>query len=108
MRRQAILLMLGPLLAACGGDDGPASAPSVIDREVFIEAYVDLRVAAAGRPEYVVTDEDREGIMTRHGIDAESLRRFAEFHGRDVDFMNEVWTEVESRLRSRSESGGDG
>jgi hypothetical protein len=103
MRRQAIWFALLSLTTACGGGQTtPGDEP--IDREVFIETYVDLRVAAAQAGDFVVPTEEREEILARHGVTAESLLRFADVHGRDVEFMNEVWAEVERRLAERQPS----
>jgi hypothetical protein len=89
------------LAAACDGDaQGPAPA-DVIDRGTFIETYVDLRVAAVTSTEFRVSAEQRAEILARHGVDGEGLLRFADAHGRDLDYMNEVWAEVEARIQDR-------
>jgi hypothetical protein len=101
MRRQATplraaLLAVSVLAAACGAPDA-----DTIDREVFIEAYVELRLAALDSEDFEVAPDQRAEILARHGVDQEGLLRFADVHGRDVDFMNEVWSEVERRLEER-------
>ena len=109
MRRQAIaaiaraaaLILLVQAASACGG---PASGGEAIDREVFIETYVELRLAALDSDDFAVPPAEREEILARHGVDQEALLRFADVHGRDVDFMNEVWADVESRLEQRRSS----
>ena len=96
----AIALML--LATACGGDaQGPVPA-DVIDRETFIETYVDLRVAAVTSTEFRVSPEQRAEILTRHGVDGDGLLRFADAHGRDLDYMTEVWAEIEVRIQDRA------
>ncbi len=96
MTRRAIALAL-TLTAACGGgNDVPAD---VIDREAFITTYVDLRLATLETPDFRIPAERRAEILANHGVDGESLLRFAEVHGRDLDYMNEVWTEVETRMQ---------
>jgi hypothetical protein len=106
MGRQAIaaaravaLVALTSLAAACGEPTPPGGEP--IDREVFIETYVELRLAALAAEDFVVPPEEREEILARHGVDQEGLLRFAEVHGQDVDFMNEVWAEVERLIEER-------
>jgi hypothetical protein len=102
MQRRARVLagFLGPLLAVCGGGvDVPAD---VIDREAFVATYVDLRRAAIASAEFQLTDEQRADILARHGVDDESLVRFANVHGRDLDYMNEVWTEIDARLTAEA------
>ena len=108
MRRQATTLLL-PLLAVVGlaAGCGAPERPQPIDREVFIDAYVDLRLAALGNEDFEVEPEQRSEILERHGVDQDELLYFADFHGRDVAFMNEIWSEVERRLAERRPSDDD-
>ena len=95
----AVFLMLGA--ASCASDT--AEPPGdVIDRATFVDAYVDLRLAAVLSPDFRISAEEREEILARHAVRGEDLVRFAEAHGRDLEFMNEVWTEVEQRLQDSS------
>jgi hypothetical protein len=92
----AMLLMA----LACDGAEQDVPA-DVMDRETFIATYVDLREAVIATPDFRVTDEQRAAILARHGVDSESLIRFADAHGSDLDYMNEIWTEVETRIEGR-------
>jgi hypothetical protein len=87
-------LVLG-MLGACGTEADPAG---VIEREVFIATWVDLRAAAlvAGDP---LPEPERERVLGERGVTEEELLGFAEAHGDDPRFMAEVWTEIESRMR---------
>jgi hypothetical protein len=80
-------------VAACGADTA-----ETIDREAFIETYVDLRLAALDSDSLRLSAEDREEVLGRHGVTAADLETFAEVHATDLDFMRDVWTEVEVRL----------
>jgi hypothetical protein len=91
-------------LASCGGDTSPV-ASDVIDRETFIATYVDLRLAATEQSDFRVSPEQRAEVLARHGVSGEELIRFADVHGRDLEFMNEVWSEVETRFQDAS--GGE-
>ena len=91
----ALLLVATPLLHGC--DDLPASG-DVLDRETFIETYVDLRHAALASPDGEIDAAARDSVLALHGVTEEELLAFAEAHGRDVDYVREIWTEVESRL----------
>lgn len=102
MKRRIPAFALVVLSVACGGDaQGPAPA-DVIERETFIETYVDLRVAAVSANEFRVSAEQRADILARHGVDGDDLLRFADAYGGDLDYMNEVWTEVETRIQDRT------
>jgi len=70
----------------------------MIDREAFIETYVDLRVAALETETRQLSDEGRAEVLTSSGLTADDLVRFAEAHGRDLDFMRDVWNDVELRM----------
>ncbi|MDH3206219.1 MAG: hypothetical protein OEO79_06380 [Gemmatimonadota bacterium] len=73
----------------------------MIDRDTFIEAYVDLRAETMDLPDPTLPDEARDRILARHGVDAGSLVSFVEAYGVELEFMNGVWTEVERRLEAR-------
>lgn len=91
-------------VASCGGDTSGPARSDVIDRQTFVDTYVDLRLAAIETPEFRVSPQARDEILARHGVDAEDLVRFADAYGRDLELMNEVWTEIEARVQ---ESSGD-
>lgn len=86
---------------ACGGPSA-----DTIDREVFIATYVDLRVAALDTDTAKVGTEEREEVLRRHGVTAEDLTTFAEVHATDLEFMRDVWNEVELRLDRAPEDEG--
>lgn len=90
-------LLLGGLAGAAGGC-GPEAPEGVIGREVFIQAYVDLRVAALEAEDQQMTEALRAEVLARHGIEAEDLLEFAEVHARELEFMRDVWNEVEVRM----------
>jgi hypothetical protein len=92
-------LVLGVL--ACGG-------PSVdtIDRDAFIATYVDLRVAALDTDSARIASADREAILARHGVTEDDLTTFAEVHAENVEFMRDVWTDVEAAM-DREPPGSD-
>jgi hypothetical protein len=95
---------------ACGERDKLPVVEGVIDRETFIAAYVDLRAETLGGSELTLSDDERDEVLARHGADAEGLEAFVDAYGRELDFMNGVWTEVERLLEARPtpppEAGG--
>ncbi len=109
MRRGRALgaaLFVAAALAAAGCDDPGGEA---ISREQFVESYVALRVAELRSPGAVIPDAEREAVLAELEITEEDLVGFAETHGGDVGFMEEVWGEVESKLnqlRSRPDTVG--
>jgi hypothetical protein len=100
MKRTVAAAALLLALASCSSDTAEPAGGDVIARETFIAAYVDLRMAAVASPDFRLPPGARDEVLARHGVDAEDLVRFAEAYGRDLELMNEVWTEVEERFRS--------
>lgn len=86
--------VLALLIAGCGGDSGPET----IDRDVFVETYADLRIAAVQTDSQRIAVADRDSILAAHGVSAADLERFAEVHSVDLDFMRDVWNDVEQRM----------
>lgn len=84
------------LAAACGS--GTGDSPDSIESEVFIQTYVDLRTSALDTDSQRLAPVDRETILREHSVTVEELTHFAKSHGDDLDFMREVWNEVELRL----------
>ena len=69
-----------------------------VDREVFVAAYVDLRLAALQNPSAEVTASTRDSILNVHGVTAEQLLEFAQVRGRDAEYMQGVWNEITARM----------
>jgi hypothetical protein len=81
-------------LAACGGE----ASPETIDRDVFVSAYADLRIAAVETDSGRVAYTARDSILDALGVTEEDLTLFAELHAEDLEFMRDVWNEVELLL----------
>ena len=92
-RPLAVAVALAPLAGCVGA--GSESPPS---RESFVDVYVALRTAELRSPGAVIADGDRDRILAEHEVTEDDLLAFAEAHGRDAVFMEELWTEVQSRM----------
>ena len=88
-------LLTGFVLGCRGGDEA-----DLMTRAEFVSTYVDLRVAALRREDETLTDSARAAVLARHGVSEGDLLDFASTHGGDLEFMREVWNEVEARLDS--------
>ncbi|MFP3948431.1 MAG: hypothetical protein ACLFWG_06855, partial [Longimicrobiales bacterium] len=100
-------LLLPLVVGACGGEAEDAAAPEpTVSREAFISTYVDLRMAALRRPDTEITRGERERILEEHGVSSGELLRFVEVLSRDDPrAMQEVWAEIQDRVRrAREES----
>ena len=102
MRDKLALLALCFTHTACSGRIPPVANGTMIDRDTFVTVFVDLRLAAVESEDFVVTDSERDQILLSHGIDGESLLVFADVHGTDVEFMRDVWNEVEQLFGERT------
>lgn len=96
------LLAAGLLTAACGSEP----VIETIDRQDFIHTYADLRIAAVRTDSSRVAAAARDSILTAHGVTEADLMTFAEVHAGDLDFMRDVWNEVEL-LMDREDDGSD-
>ena len=85
------------LCGSCGGGatDMPEDTPG---RAEFIGVYLDLRTAALGLETADLGDEVRDSILSGYGVTAQDLLDFVDTHGEDVEFMRDLWTEVETRM----------
>ena len=123
--RSFLFIGLAVSLSACGGDAAGLDEDDVIDREVFIAVYVDLRAAALSTDDgkltdevfiavYVdlraaalstddgkLTDEARVEVLSRHGASEADVLNFAEYHARDLPFMRVLWDEIEVLLEAK-------
>lgn len=95
---RAVTVLACGAVPACGGSPAEAPASTSIDRETFIATYVELRVAAVRGGQSAIQDEQRADILQRHGVTEQSLFDFVSANGEDVDYMRQVWDEVERRL----------
>ncbi len=92
-------LLLGTLLAlaACGRESAPADP---ISREEYIDLYVEILRVADESPDSVTASERALAILTQRGVSQEDLLAFARNHSDDPEYLVELWSEIEERLRN--------
>ena len=92
---------------SCGG--GATHVPEdTAEREAFIGAYLDLRAAALNSETTEFGDEVRDSILAAYDVTGQDLLDFIDTHGEDVEFMHDLWAELEMRLIERLEqNAGD-
>lgn len=95
-RADAACLLAALTVSACS--TGSDAAEDTIDREVFIQTYVELRMSALDTDTQRLADPARDSILTSNGISVDDLFHFATIRGEDPEFMAEIWAEVEGRL----------
>ena len=99
--RTLLFIGLAVSLSACRGDASGLDEAEIIDREVFVAVYVDLRAAAVVTEDGEITDEAREKVLARHGTSETDVLNFAEYHAEDLVLMRQVWDEIEVLLEAR-------
>jgi hypothetical protein len=95
-------LLAGGLLClsfACGGEQAPEAA-GTIPRDIFVGTYVELRMAALHAPDGRVTPAAKAEILEAKGVTEADLLEYVDVHGARVQFMVEVWAEIDDTLRS--------
>ena len=102
-RPRIIVFMVSLALCwSCGG--GATDVPEdTAGREAFIGAYLDLRTAALNSETTEFGDEARDSILAAYGVTGQDLLDFIDTHGEDVEFMHDLWAELEVRLIERIE-----
>lgn len=86
------------LLFACGGERAP-EAGGTISRDVFVGTYVELRMAALHSPDGRVSPEAKAEILEAKGVTEADLLEYVDLNGARVQFMVEVWAEIDDTLR---------
>lgn len=91
--------VLGTLLAfaACQSDSAP---DDLISRKQYIDIYVEILRVADESPDSVVASERALAVLARHGVSEDELLAFARNHMDDPQYLVEVWSEIEERLRN--------
>ncbi len=102
-----IALSLGVASGACGGPT-PNEVVDTIDRETFIEVYVDLRSVALRKTSRKVNAAERDSLLAMHEVTEEDLRLFLQVYHTEVEFMRDLWNDVEARIALMLRTAGEG
>ena len=80
------------------GDGATDVTGDTAGRETFIGAYLALRSEAMSSGSTEMEDRVRDSILTIYDVTAQELLDFIDTHGEDVEFMRDLWTEIETRM----------
>lgn len=97
MRNLSILVLTSAFAFLVGCHD---PTREIIARDRFIATYVDLRVAALRSDSGEIPDTAKQRVLEAHGVTDEDLLRFVEIRSAELQFMRDLWNEVELRLDS--------
>ncbi len=90
--------MAAALLAAACDSGAPAPADD-LGRELFVDAYVELRLAAMRSPDGVIPAGERDRVLAELGSSEDGMLAFVDVHGEDLEFMKVLWEEIADRIR---------
>ena len=79
------------------------SRAEVQERERFISAYVDLRIWSLRMRTTQIGDAVRDSLLAAHDVTEDEFVHFVDTHGTDVEFMRDVWSDIETRISERQE-----
>lgn len=91
------VLTLG--FAGCGAEDPHPLADEAISKELFIEAYVQLRREGLRSPMMEISIDTRDRVLEEVGVTEEELFTFVEVWGSDGEFMVAVWDTIDSKMK---------
>jgi hypothetical protein len=96
-----VLMALGTLSLVSACKQGSVADP--ISREEYIDVYVQILQAAAEEPDSVAATERAREILASHGVSEDDLLTFARNHADNAEYLVEIWSEIENRLRNPEE-----
>ncbi len=91
----ALLAAVLSVAGACRSFEDEAS----LDRERYIDIYVEILRARAGAPDTAVAVDSTTAVLARHGVTEDDLDEFAWRHADDPGFLASAWGEIATRLR---------
>ena len=100
MRNVSFLFLTAFAIAAagCGDKDTNPRADEAISKELFIEAYVELRREGLRSPMMEISLETRDRVLKEVGVTEEELLKFVDVWGTHGEFMLEVWETIDSLM----------
>ena len=104
--RIVVLIAATTLCWSCGGGVTDVAGDTA-GREAFIGAYLDLRTATLSSGTPGLSDEVRDSILAAYDVTGQDLIDFIDTHGEDVEFMRDLWTEIEVGITERLEPNAD-
>ena len=90
-------MLLAVLAGACT-DNAPSTDPATIERDTFIDVYVDLRHVALRKTSRQVNANERDSVLAMHEVVEQDLRAFLEVHHTEAEYMRDLWNDVEARI----------
>jgi len=89
-------------LAALSFTRQTPSSEAPIDRETFVQVYVELSITGEkigiGTPEY---EDARDSIMNAFGVSVDGFNKFQEIYDEQPEQWAEVWDQILAELEGR-------
>jgi len=98
----AVLAVIFIVIAALSLNHQTTSSELAIDRDTFVQVYVDLSIAGEkigiGTPEY---EEARDSIMNGFGVSVAAFNEFQKIYDEQPEQWAEVWDQILAELEVR-------
>lgn len=93
------VLALGALLSLPACRDGEPRHETGIGRQEYVDTYVEILLAAELAEDSIEATESARAILARRGLTEDDLLEFGHRHADDPEYLAEVWSEIEERIR---------
>ena len=98
-RALGVVLALGALLSFPACRDGEPQHETAISRQEYVDTYVEILLAAELAEDSIAATESARAILARRGLTEDDLLEFGRRHTDDPEYLAEVWSEIEERIR---------
>lgn len=98
-RALGAVLALGALLSLPACPDGEPRHDTGISRQEYVDTYVEILLAAELAEDSIAATESVRAILARRGLTEDDLLEFGYRHTDDPEYLAEVWSEIEERIR---------
>ena len=92
-------MALGALLSFPACRDGEPRHETGISRQEYVDTYVEILLAAELAEDSIAATESARAILARRGLTEDDLLEFGRRHTDDPEYLAEVWSEIEERIR---------
>lgn len=83
--------------------DGEADREIGIGRQEYIDAYVEILLAAEAADDSIAASDSARVILARRGLTEDDLLEFGRRYVDDPQYLAEAWSEIQERLRRPEE-----
>jgi hypothetical protein len=98
-RALGALVALSALLSLAACRNGEDDQQIGIGRQEYVDTYIEILLAAELAEDSFAATEAARAILARRGLTEDDLLEFGRRHREDAEYLAEVWSEIEERIR---------